>query len=98
MPSPRAGPGWGCTSPLMIRAIRKNLLPAICVIHLCLSSLLRVRKVKAAAELGRSDVGGGENRGSDPLLSKISVENFETLRARNKTVNGKNMTIGDVKF
>ena len=29
-PSPRAGPGWGCTSPHMIRAIRKSLCPKGC--------------------------------------------------------------------
>ena len=97
IPAPRAGPGWGCMSQLIISAIRKYLLSAMCVIHLCFSSPLSVKKVKAAPARGRTaDGSGGGNKGSGPLKSLISVVKFESLTARNTTIKKKFMTAGGI--
>ena len=98
MPSPRAGPGWGWMSPLIINAIRReHLLTAIWFIHLCFSSPRSVNMVNADPGWKQTDVtdagNGGGNRWSGPLESEIPVEKFESLTARSTTTKEKNMTI-----
>ena len=91
-PSPIAGPGLGCTSPHMIRAINKSLCSATCVMHRCFKWRRRVSQDNSAPRQRLSTGATGKKSEDGHPLGQGSDKKLESRRARNTTTNNEGMT------